>query len=97
MPGKYMAAIMAGNGIGGLVINLIRAVTLEVWPSENDPNNSFKSALFMFLLGAAIMVSCAIVQLYLRTNRFSKYYLKPYSGYRKTIDATPTPAVRNQS
>ena len=98
MPGKYMGAIMAGNGIGGLVINLIRAATLEIWPESEDPNNAFKSAMFMFVLGAIIMVLCALTQLYLRKNKYSKYFLKPYSGYKKTMDATPTPApMRNQS
>ena len=98
MPAKYMGAIMAGNGIGGLGTNLIRAATLKIWPVEEDPKNSFRSALFMFMMGAIVMVFCAVTQLYLRTNRFSKYHLKPYSGYKKTIDATPTPApVRSES
>ena len=96
MPGKYMGAIMAGNGIGGLGTNLIRAGTLKIWPNGEDPENSFRSALFMFMMGAVVMVLCAVTQLYLRTNRFSKYYLKPYSGYKKTIDATPAP-VRAES
>ena len=51
----------------------------------------------MFMFGAVTMVLCALTQLYLRRNKFSKYYLKPYSGYKKTMDATPTPGIRRNS
>ena len=51
----------------------------------------------MFMFGAVTMVLCALTQLYLRRNKFSKYYLKPYSGYKKTMDATPTPGIRRDS
>ena len=79
--------------------NLIRAATLEIWPvdEEDTQNNAFKGALFMFMFGAVTMVLCALTQLYLRRNKFSKYYLKPYSGYKKTLDATPTPGIRRDS
>ena len=51
----------------------------------------------MFFFGAVIMILCALTQLCLRRNKFSKYYLKPFAGYKKTMDATPTPALRRES
>ena len=32
MPPRYIGAIMAGQGVGGLGTNLIRAATIEIWP-----------------------------------------------------------------
>ena len=50
----------------------------------------------MFIFGAIVMVICALAQLFLRKNKFSKFYLKPYSGYRQTMDATPI-MIRKES
>ena len=62
MPHRYMGAILAGQSLGGLGINLIRAASLEICPitEEDTNNNAFKGALFMFLLGAVIMFLCAL-------------------------------------
>ena len=84
MPPRYMGALVAGQALGGLLLNLIRAAAIKIWPVR-DPdidNNSLKGALFVFLFGAVIMTLCSLIQLYLRSNRFSKHYLKPYSGYK---------------
>ena len=89
MPPKYIGAIMAGQGIAGLGSNLLRAATLEIWPNDDDERNGFRGCLAMFIFGAIVMVICAMAQLCLRKNTFSKFYLRPYSGYRQTMDATP--------
>ena len=96
MPPKYIGAIMAGQGLAGLGSNLLRAATLRIWPSEDDPSNAFRGSLAMFIFGAIVMVICALAQLFLRKNKFSKFYLKPYSGYRQTMDATPI-MIRKES
>jgi equilibrative nucleoside transporter 1/2/3 len=32
LPPKYMGAVVLGNGITGFVVNVLRAITLELWP-----------------------------------------------------------------
>ena len=66
LPRPYIGALMAGQAAGALGINLIRTATLAIWQDDEDPRNSFKSALFMYGLGAFIMVLCSVTQLYLR-------------------------------
>ena len=51
----------------------------------------------MFYIGATMMILCTLAQFLLRNNQFSKYYLKPYAGYRETIDATPVLIARRGS
>ena len=51
----------------------------------------------MFYVGAFIMIICIIGQFFLRANQFSKYYLKPFAGYRETLDATPVLITRRES
>ena len=60
MPRPYIGALMAGQAAGALGTQLIRSATIEIWQADEDPNNSFKSALFMFSFGAVIMVLCAL-------------------------------------
>ena len=51
----------------------------------------------MFYVGAFIMIICTLGQFFLRANQFSKYYLKPFAGYRETLDATPILITRRDS
>ena len=54
-----MAAVMFGNGLGALGCNVIRAITLEVWPPyingvAND-HNAFLGAIVFFSITVAIV------------------------------------------
>lgn len=54
LPPKYMGAIMFGQGISGITINLVRAICLLAIPDD-----AFKGALVYFLLAAFILIFCA--------------------------------------
>ena len=51
---------MFGNGISGIVLNVLRAICLAAFPPGG--NNSFKGALVYFILAAIILVACAVGQ-----------------------------------
>ena len=74
-PFKYMGAVMVGNGIAGLGSNFFRAFTLVMFPANDGVDNEFYGALTLFLFSATVMIICAITQLYVRKNKFAKYYL----------------------
>lgn len=55
LPGRFMGALMFGQGISGIVLNLLRAVCLLIIPDD-----SYKGALIYFMLAAVILVISAI-------------------------------------
>ena len=55
LPGKYMGAIMFGNGLSGITLNVVRAICLAT-----IPNDFFLGSLVYFILAACILVICAI-------------------------------------
>ena len=36
LPPKYMGVMFLGQGISGILINILRAITLISWPSGNS-------------------------------------------------------------
>lgn len=63
LPGKYMGAIMFGNGLSGITLNFLRAITLAIYPpssTEGDNDNNYKGSLIYFILAAVILVFCAV-------------------------------------
>ena len=61
LPFKYMGAVMLGNGIAGLGTNIIRMLTLVIWPPSADPQNEYRSSLVFFCFSAAFLVICAVL------------------------------------
>ena len=74
-PGSEMAMVMLGNGVAGLGSNLLRGISLEVWPSNNNPNNLFYGALFNFSFAFVFLVLCGFIIIAMDKNDYAKYYL----------------------
>ena len=59
LPFRYMAALMFGQGLGALGCNVIRAITLEVWPpyinTVADEHNAFVGAIVFFSITVIIV------------------------------------------
>jgi hypothetical protein len=62
LPAKYMGAVMFGNGLSGIVIGIMRAICLIIFP---DPKDEFYGALTYYILAAVILVICAVFQIVL--------------------------------
>lgn len=58
LPPKYMGAIMLGQGISGIAINVLRAICLLA-----IPDNKFLGALIYFIIAALILVLCAVLHI----------------------------------
>ena len=71
LPGKYMGAIMFGNGLSGISLNLVRAICLIT-----IPNDFYLGSLVYFILAACILVLCAFAQWKFQQLEFVKYYIK---------------------
>ena len=66
MPFKYMGAVMVGNAIAGIGSNILRAITIVSFPTDDGENNEFYGALTFFFVSNVIILLCAIAQLYVR-------------------------------
>lgn len=77
LPFKYMGAMMLGQGISGISSNILRAITMIVWPSgsTDHPDNAFISTMVLFLLSSVFMIICAFAQFVLKKNEFAVYHL----------------------
>lgn len=59
LPGKYMGAVMLGNGLSGISLNILRAITIGIFPPRKGSDNNFKGSLVYFILAAIILVAAA--------------------------------------
>lgn len=60
LPFKYMGAVMFGNGLSGITLNVLRAITLAAFPPETGSDNNFLGSLVYFILAAIILVFAAV-------------------------------------
>lgn len=59
-PGKYIGAVMFGNGISGITMNVLRAICLAIFPPRTGSDNNFKGSIIYFVLATIILVLSAI-------------------------------------
>ena len=54
-PPKYIASMMLGMGVAGLSSNLLRAVTLLIWPADKKASNEFFGDLALFVIAILVL------------------------------------------
>lgn len=80
LPSKYMGAVQFGAGSCGIVCNMLRGLSLWVFPDgpeQPDPRlNAFKSAIMFFTFAGFFYIACIFIHLfYTRKTDFYRYYL----------------------
>mmetsp|Transcript_17769 Transcript_17769/g.30085 ORF Transcript_17769/g.30085 Transcript_17769/m.30085 type:complete len:177 (+) Transcript_17769:312-842(+) len=73
MPPKFMGAVMFGNGVSGILMNVLRAILQLALPGVDQ---AFKVALIFFILAAAILLVCSLSFSVLNNSEFFQYYKK---------------------
>lgn len=76
LPFKYMGAVMFGNGLSGITLNLLRAITLAAFPPQPGSDNNFKGSLIYFILAAIILVICVVCMFIFMRLPFVQYYIR---------------------
>eukprot|EP00347_Sterkiella_histriomuscorum_P015986 403354936 len=85
-PFKYMGAVMFGNGLSGITLNILRAITLAALPPITGSDNNFKGSLIYFILASVILIICAIGMVFFMKMNFVIYYVKKASDEKnKTV------------
>jgi len=70
MPYQYIGAVMLGEGISGLISNLIRLITLYV-----SPNNASYTAVTFFSISAiGAFIASSVFTIVLKKNECFKFY-----------------------
>lgn len=58
---NYLAGLFLGQGLGAILLNLLRVWTLSRWPvNETSPNGLFQSTLAFYLITATFLAACGI-------------------------------------
>ena len=60
LPFEFMGAVMLGQGIAGIIANVLRALSLIIFPVTKNENNLYIGALVYFLVGAVLMIICGM-------------------------------------
>ena len=71
MPHKYIAAIMLGEGISGIISNLLRLMTLYLFPDEP----SWAAVMFFSVSALMAFIASAIYTIVLKNNECFQFYL----------------------
>lgn len=77
MPFKIMAAVMFGNGLSGIAMNILRAVIQAALPGED---NFFYMALIFAIGASSVLVGAGIIFTPLFSNPYFLYYLNKSKG-----------------
>jgi hypothetical protein len=80
-----MAYVMFGNGVAGIGSNILRAISLAVWPASANEHNLFYGALFNFSVAVLFLIVCAFVAMQMDKNEYARYYI---------YDQKPPPMVQ---
>lgn len=86
-PGKYMGAVMFGNGISGIAMNALKAICLAAFPPTVDGSDGdFKGCLIYFILASAILVMASIGMVVFMKLPFAQYYIRKATNEKnKTV------------
>jgi len=95
-PSKYMNAVMNGNGLGGVIIVVIRAITLLCLPTGNEDDINQKNlvigTLLYFIVGGIVLAICIFLMIMLTKMQFTKYYFSK-SKVNKNANKIATPST----
>jgi hypothetical protein len=56
----YMAGLMVGQGLGALILNLLRVWTLKKWPADETEGGLYFSSFVFYQITAAFLALCGL-------------------------------------
>lgn len=97
-PFKYTGAVMFGNGLSGLSMNVFRMMTLGIFPPKNNPsssdNTAFIGALVYFVIASLIVVCCILGYMWVIKTEFAIYYLRKSGTKTSDTESAVKAAIR---
>ena len=84
LPSSYIAIFLTSHGAAGIFSNLLRLISLNIWPISpgnstsapglDDTDSAFKQCLFIQTVGVFIVLLCLPAQCILNRNEFANYH-----------------------
>jgi len=71
LPQKYMVAIMMGNGLAGISVNLLRMFLQATMPN----GSMYLHAQVFFIVSAIVLLACGLCYRVVEKNEFYIYYV----------------------
>ena len=71
-PPKYISSLVIGMGATSIICNVLRIVTLAVWPADKKATNEFVGSLALFAVAIIIKLLNAVSYLYLTKSQFAR-------------------------
>lgn len=75
LPYRFMAAIQLGNGISGILMNVLRSITLTIYPKDT-PHELQQGAIIYFACSGLIMLTATSLFPFHKRLELLKYYHK---------------------
>eukprot|EP00347_Sterkiella_histriomuscorum_P017529 403348991 len=83
LPKQHMGAIMLGNGLSGITLNILRMITLAALPPKEGSDNNFKGSLIYFIIASIMVFVCALSIFVFMRLPYVQYYLKKTSDQKQ--------------
>jgi MFS family permease len=81
-PGRYVAAVMLGQGVAGIIVGAIRIVTKAGYGDSDEGTRT--STLLYFLLAAFVELLCIVGYFVLIRTEFAKFHMAKASKSRSS-------------
>jgi len=75
MPGKYMTAVMSGNGVAGLSLSILRMITKVAVERHNTTEEQRNSIIIFFSIASCVLIVCIVTYFIVVRLPIAKYYL----------------------
>ena len=97
LPGNYIGIFLTSQGLAGILSNVLRFISLEIWRDE-----PFVSTAVCYLIAVLTCLLCIPAQLALNKNSFALFYQKPViyesiTTYALDKETTPAGSTTNNS
>ena len=73
LPGKYILAMSTGQGISGVLMNVVRYIVILSFGDSDDDLTITKSAIVFFAMAALIVITNIYFLFVIKTSKISKF------------------------
>ena len=83
-PPKMMGSVMLGQGLSGLVVNVVRIICLVILPPDQTAErgqdmNMFYGCLIYFAIASSMIIACIFLYFMLVKTDYAKFYMNKIS------------------
>jgi len=93
LPSDYTTAVMSGNGVGAVVVAILRIITKGIFTGSDGET---ESTILYFSIAAAVIFACIISYLAMLKMEFVEYHINQNTALKQTVDFVPEQSVEEK-